>query len=527
MAIKTHPTVKTSQVSNSRRSEKVGQGKVTFHRAGTGPDFSTQGQLIQGPPKRSGPVSRLIHRVGSFLMKSSNWSLKNLHLSSWWIGLSSARWTGLTYPSLAKLTLENPYGWRAMFLLSQLTSSLPINAQVEKDGEVELNEDHEFLVRLLRPNPQMGFQTFVIWLMYDIYFGGEVFFYFPETPLSGPGSGKPGERGLHLIRPYEITEIEWEDDGVTPLWYRWQPQNRRLRRRKIPAPRIVHVKWPNPFNPDRGLPMVIGAIRALDLMRSGDEWNKSVSDGKGRIPGYISWKPPQPGMTMDDDDWKEFKERSNEQWDKSQEGSKPFYLGGEFEFKEAGHSVKDSDWLGGAQMYSRQVALALGFDPALLGDGSNKTYSNLETALKAAFMLTLIPLWQWILDEVNARIMVRYDEETELAIMTDEVDALQEDLNKQAERNREDVKAGVMTIDEARSDRKLPARGGMADELTVLFNRVPLEAVQDAEPFTLAVDGSNQLRKMSPSQFEEFINKLLVTPEPLGDGQIGDPPEVK
>lgn len=459
-----------------------------------------------------GPIKRLVRGVGNMLGKSyervSSWTLRNLHLSSWYLGLSGGKWSDATYSTLSAKAFNNPYAFRSLFLLSQLTSSLKVKA-VNNEEKSE-DADSAFLDALKRPNPECGYQTFVIWIIYHLYFGGEFFLYFPGTPLTGSNAGKPGEKGIHLIRPDRITRINWDADGVTPKSYYWQPINGRLKKTTIPAIRILHIKWPNPFNPDRGLPLMISVLRALDLMEAGDDWNKAVADGKGRVPGYISWTPPKPGMTMDDDQWDDFKRRSNEQWDKAAESSRPFYLGGEFQFQEAGQSQKDTDWLGGAELYARQIALGLGFDPALIGDASNKTYSNLETALRAAFLLTVLPLWGWVLDELNTRMMPRYGDEAMLTVDESQISALEEDTNAKHQRMREDMKAGVMSIDEVRAEiAGLDARGGMADEITVLFNRVLLESIRDAQPMSLS-DAGGTLAKLPPKLFERMLMAMLT-----------------
>lgn len=463
------------------------------------------------------PDRPLAKRVGSWLVKKfvqlSSWTLRTITESSWFVGLAGGKWPSTDYLTLARKAFWNAYAGRALWLLGQLLSSLPVTAQrVDGDGNTEAAADHPFFVALRHPNSETGYQSFVIEMAYDIMLGGEVLMWFPDTELSGEMAGKPGERGIELIRPFRLQRIEF-DEEEKPKNYHVSAKRRGGRRRTIPASRIFHVKTFNPFDPDRGLPLLIWCLHALELMEQGDEWNLSVAAGRGKIPGYISWKPPAPGATMDDEQWNDFKTRSNEQWEAAQSSSKPFYLGGDFTFQEAAHSPADADFQNAAIQYARQICVAIGFDPALLGDAANKTYSNMETALKAAFLLTVAPMMEWVLDELNARLMPRYTEtrfqDVKLAVVRDEIEALSEDKDKQHTRLRENVTRGIISIDEMRRKIGEKERGSVASELTVLFNRVLLETIKDAQPMTLS-NSAFDLSRIDPDVWATVIKSMLT-----------------
>jgi phage portal protein BeeE len=288
-------------------------------------------------------------------------------------------------------------------------SSVPLIAQkpVTVDGEKEMEEesDHEFLMLLKRPNKETSYQTFISKLIAHLYFGGELFHYTPESPLTGPNAGKPGELGLKLIRPDFVQEIIRNRETREIEGYRVQWQDGRWN--VIPAARIRHSKLYHPLNEDRGYPFLLAAWRAILLMKESDEWNKSVAESKGRIPGFFKYVGQG---VFNDTQFKRTAEGIKEAYDKDQRESRPGVLDGDWNFIANSTSQKDVDWLDGVKMAMREIVVALGFDPALFGDEATRTLSNLEIALKMALELTILPMLDWILDEWNTYYMPMYGE---------------------------------------------------------------------------------------------------------------------
>lgn len=416
--------------------------------------------------------------------KSHNWgsstvfSLRNIPIK---LGFSSieAKWGDPSYARLAHLAYENPYSARALFLASQLMSSVEIGFYRTKivDGE-EVREavpDHPFIKAFFtRPNPRQGYQSFVNELVNHLYLSGDLIFHSPGSPITGNNRGMPQKgKGIELIRPDRLERIEKDEDG-NPRFYHVVNRNGNKKRERIPAGRIIHIKTFNPLDDDRGLPMLLSVYRALILFTKGEDWNLSVFEQRGRIPGYIKWIPPTPSASMDDPRWEEFKRRSIEQFRKASENSYPFFLDGNFDFKEAAHSIRDADWLKISVQKAKEIAAGMGFGPSLLL-GEHATYNNLTTDLKAAYTLTVLPILDWWLSELNALLVSRYGVEGFLAYDLNNIEALEEDLNEKAKRLTELVRGSIYSPDEARQDLGKKPRGGMADQLIGSLGMVALD----------------------------------------------------
>jgi phage portal protein BeeE len=149
----------------------------------------------------------------------------------------------------------------------------------------------------------------------------------------------------------------------------------------------------------------------------------------------------------------------------------------------------------------------MGIDPALLGDNANKTYSNFQEAVRALIQLKVLPLLNWILDEMNNWYMPRYGTpEAVLFIDESTIKQLREDLNEKMKRLVDGVAGTIITPDEARTELGNDEIGGTAASLLAKVGTVRLEDIglsfgleegdeEGAEKFLMAIH--EQLKKNS------------------------------
>lgn len=417
---------------------------------------------------------------------SESTTLRNLPESAYREAAHSL-WGGTSYTDLADATLNNPFGGRSAFQLGQLLSSMPITVAESRDDNADLVNDHPFLEALRYPNPYLSYQSLWLRIAYDLMFGGEFFLHFFEAPFDGPNAGRPQPGTIDLLWPHGIKKIDYVKNTSIPRLYHYRDPRKSSwsRTDKIEAVRVVHVRIPNPFNPDRGYPIACWILRALRLMASGDDWNMSVAQAKGRIPTWLVWKPgTKEGeeIEMDDDQWQDFLTRFHQAWQAHAEASMPMPVPERWEPRDANTTARDSEWLGGQQQKAREIAVGSGFDPAMMGDSANKTYNNLSTALAAAIEFTVKPIMTWVLSEWQNQIMrQRYARDGGILIVNESKLPIIESAQEREDRLGRRVDRGVMTRAEMRSQLSLEQRDDVPelDLFTVSFATVSLQSITE------------------------------------------------
>lgn len=152
-------------------------------------------------------------------------------------------------------------------------------------------------------------------------------------------------------------------------------------------------------------------------------------------------------------------------------------LEGGLDWKEMGLSPADMHWLEGLKLSAREIAIAFGVPPELIGDSENKTYSNWSESRKAFYEETVLPLMDWLRDELNNWLVPKFgDDRIYVDYDRDEIEALQEDRAAVWERAIKAVEKGILTPNEARlmvGYEEVPG----ADVLMMPGNMMPLATI--------------------------------------------------
>jgi phage portal protein BeeE len=156
---------------------------------------------------------------------------------------------------------------------------------------------------------------------------------------------------------------------------------------------------------------------------------------------------------------------------------------GEGEVDRIGLSPQEMELMDSQQQTAREIAVALGPAPELLGDPENKVYNNVKEAREALYHEHAIPMARLIADEMTAWLLPKYDTPGELRVDIDVegIEALQADPQEVRRQDLEELKAGAITINEYRARRGLdPVDGG--DALLIPSSQVPLSTSMDDVP---------------------------------------------
>jgi HK97 family phage portal protein len=379
----------------------------------------------------------------------------------------SASWTKPSYEVLAKKALRNPYSSRGIAMIADAAASIANTLIVRRpDGEggFETVEDHPINVLLAKPNDQESTPDFFKKLIYDLFLGGEVI-----IRMKGPTT-RFNPLSFQRFAPNQLIQMDVDDDTgkIERFWIR----NLVGKQNEYEANEIIFVANYDPLdNWGRGRPLVMSILQALDLFDESMEWGKSISEHKGRIPGFFV-----AGGKLGDNQHSRLKREMQEAYIRDSGQALPGLLEDGMKFEKNSIDPNEADWAKGLINYMRMIAAGIGVDPALLGDGANKTYSNFKEAYRALFQLTVLPLIDWLLSQMTCRLMPLYETPDHFLTYDESaISAIQEDLSAQAERLTKLVAGTIITPDEARLDLSKDARGGQADKLLTKTGTLALE----------------------------------------------------
>jgi HK97 family phage portal protein len=290
-----------------------------------------------------------------------------------------ASWTGRSYASLSREGfMRNPVAHRCVRMVSEAAACVPLLIY-EQDRE---RPDHPLLHLLRQPNARMSGPDF-----FEALYG--------HLLLSGNAYVEPVEIGgalreLHLLRPDRIGIVEGRDGWPEAYDYRAGGLVRRFPV-ETNGLGLLHLKLFHPLDDHLGFPPLAAAQVALDLSNAAATWNKALLDNSARPSGALVYQPKE-GGNLSPDQYERLKQELDEGYSGPMRAGRPLLLEGGLDWKSMGLSPKDMDFVEARNGAARDIALAFGVPPMLLGIPGDNTYANYQEANRAFYRLTVLPM---------------------------------------------------------------------------------------------------------------------------------------
>ena len=141
---------------------------------------------------------------------------------------------------------------------------------------------------------------------------------------------------------------------------------------------------------------------------------------------------------------------------------RPMLLEGGLDWKPMGFSPSDMEFQKTKEAAAREIALAFGVPPMLLGIPGDATYANYQEANRAFYRLTVVPMAQRVIAAISNWLSEYSGDEVELRPDLDQVPALSTERDAQWRRVAE---ADFLTDAEKRALLGLPRIAEDADEM--------------------------------------------------------------
>lgn len=325
-------------------------------------------------------------------------------------------WTSRNYRAFAKEGYsQNVIAYRCIRMIAESAAAVELLAY---EGDVELTE-HPFLKVLSRPNPWQSGAEMVDALV--SYF-----------KLSGNGfieavSLDDEIRELYALRPDRMRAIagrrgypmawEYSVDGTTK--HRFDMD--LMPDEQLP---ILHVREFNPLDDWAGLSPVEAAAFAIDVHNSAGGYNKALLDNSASPSGALVFEGGEDSDgALSDDQFNRLKAQLDEKHAGPKNAGRPMLLEGGLKWQPMGMSPKDLEFVSGKREAAREIALAFGVPPMLLGIPGDNTYSNYQEARAAFYEETVLPLVDKVCDAISNWVQPTY-EGLRIGYDPDKVDAL-------------------------------------------------------------------------------------------------------
>ena len=296
-----------------------------------------------------------------------------------------AHWSSRSYASLSREGfMKNPVAHRAVRMIAEAAASVPWLAYA---GEAE-QPDAPLLALLARPNGRMAGTDFFETLYGHLMLSGNAF-------VQGVRVGED-LRELHLLRPDRMRVVEGRDGWPEAYEYRAGSHVRRHVAGEGPGGEgqaILHLRLFHPLDDQMGFAPLEAASMALDLSNAAAIWNKALLDNSARPSGALVYQPKE-GGNLTPDQYDRLKSELEEGYSGPARAGRPMLLEGGLDWKAMGLSPREMDFVEARNGAARDIALAFGVPPMLIGIPGDATYANYQEANRAFWRLTVLPLVQ-------------------------------------------------------------------------------------------------------------------------------------
>jgi HK97 family phage portal protein len=258
----------------------------------------------------------------------------------------------------------------------------------------------------------------------------------------GPTDTTRPPKELYNLRPDTITP---KGDGTLQGVKYYERRLGDGRTENIKPELILHLDEFDPLARLTGPSPLQPGGKATDQNNEGRAWNVSLLQHGARLSGLLSTD-----QVLAPDQQTRLEELVRSKFAGSKKAGEIMLAAGGLKWQDMGANPKDMDWFEGMKLSAREIAICYAVPPELVGDSSNKTYSNYQEARQAFYQETVLPILDYLRDELNNWLVPLYGDGIYLDYNSDDIEALQEDRDKVHRRAREDYKARIITRNEAR-----------------------------------------------------------------------------
>lgn len=162
---------------------------------------------------------------------------------------------------------------------------------------------------------------------------------------------------------------------------------------------VRHLRMFNPLDDWYGMSPIEAGSYAIDQHNLSMTWMQSLLQNSARPSGALVIGQDR---DLNDEQFERLKTQMEDQYQGAKNGGRPLLLEGGLDWRQMGLSPADMGIIETKYSSARDVCLALGVPPQLLGIPGDNTYSNYQEARLAFWEDTVMPLLDMIAEDWNA-----------------------------------------------------------------------------------------------------------------------------
>lgn len=324
-----------------------------------------------------------------FGKKSAEASRRPVLARGWfgWLGAPLGEWPANYEAQVRAGALGNPVAQRALRLVSESVGGAALVAE----GGSAADRDRALALAQARSAGQGLVETLAAHLLLH----GNAY-----VQLATGGDGEVAE--LFALRPERVS-VEADARGW-PMAYLYrvgENVTRMVSEDAVGRAAIVHLKSLHPLDDHYGLGCAGAAAGAVAIHNAATVWNKALLDNAARPSGALVYDPGEAGAVMSGEQFDRIKTEMEAAFQGAVNAGRPMLLEGGLKWQAMSLSPAEMDFVGLKAAAAREIALAFGVPPMLMGLPGDNAYANYREANRALWRQTILPLSEKILGGIS------------------------------------------------------------------------------------------------------------------------------
>ena len=318
--------------------------------------------------------------------------------------------------------------FRAVNMIASAASSVPfILYKLTEQGKSQL-KTHPLLKLLYSPNPVTSKSEFIEGIVTYRLISGNAYMLMIESQNS---RSPPTE--LYLLRPDRVEIIPGRNNIPHVYRYIVNDSSYDFKVNKLTGrSAVLHLKIFNPLNDWYGLSPIEAAAYSIDQHNQAGAWNQAMLQNGARPSSAIVVKSAKDGSgnNLSQEQYQRLQMQIDQYYSGPANAGRPILLEGGLDWKEMSLSPRDMDFLDSKHSSARDISLAFGVPPQLLGIPGDNTYSNLVEARLSLWEQTVLPILENIICHLNSWLVPKFGHDLCLSYDKDAIEILMEKRQK-------------------------------------------------------------------------------------------------